>query len=191
MFLVTCSEEEGIEKHTETDANFTVPLRFRLSGSPNGKPDLQLQLLCLDFGAHARGSTVNKRQGSRKLLTERTAHGEEPDPETFVLTIVNSAMLFVCTGGVFKGCMPSHACTTWNRPLLYMMCPSNKACVYVGLMCSTRALLACRRCQELGVGSCHPVPAAHIPRKGSPPGEAPGLDGSRVHGCSRSRIPHP
>ena len=68
-----------IEEDTEQDADFSVPLRFRLSGSPNGKPDLQMQLLRLDFGADARGSSVDRSKGSRKLLTAPTAHGEKPD----------------------------------------------------------------------------------------------------------------
>ena len=71
---VPCSEG-GVKEEAEKDADFTVPLRFRLSGSPNGKPDLQLQLLRLDFGADARGSHSQGCHRSKKLLTVPTAHG--------------------------------------------------------------------------------------------------------------------
>ena len=73
--LNACSGER-IEEDTVQNADFSVPLRFRLSGSPNGKPDLQLQLLRLEFGADVRGSSVDRSQESRKLLTVPTAHGE-------------------------------------------------------------------------------------------------------------------
>lgn len=71
--LCSCSEG-GITADAERDADFTVPLRFRVSGSPNGKPDLQLQLLRLDIGAAARGSSGSSH-GSRKLLAAPTIHG--------------------------------------------------------------------------------------------------------------------
>lgn len=72
--LCPCSEG-GITEDAERDADFTVPLRFRVSGSPNGKPDLQLQLLRLNIGAAARSSSGRSKHGSRKLLAAPTIHG--------------------------------------------------------------------------------------------------------------------
>ena len=58
------------------DADFTIPLRFRLTGSPNGKPDLQLQILRLDFGSEVRNGSGKSSQDRRGLLTVPTATGK-------------------------------------------------------------------------------------------------------------------
>ena len=139
MSLVTCSKEKGIEQETEKDANLTVPLRFRLSGSPNGKPDLQLQLLRLDFGADARSSSVDRRQGSRKLLTDCTAHGEEPDPENFVRpSSISQGLLYApveASRGLHDAAVSRLPQLHWSRPLsLHMMFPANETCVCVSYM---------------------------------------------------------
>ena len=63
-----CSEDR-IDEDEQGEADFTVPLQFRVSGSPNGKPDLQLQLLRLDFGSEVKRDPARRRHGTQQLRT--------------------------------------------------------------------------------------------------------------------------
>ena len=76
-----CSEE-GIDEDEQRDADFTVPLQFRVTGSPNGKPDLQLQLLRLDFGSEVKHDPARHRHGGQQLLTIPRLQGATPIPFT-------------------------------------------------------------------------------------------------------------
>lgn len=76
-----CSEE-CTDDDEQRDADFTVPLQFRVTGSPNGKPDLQLQLLRLDFGSEVKHDPAQHRYGGQQLLTIPGLQGAAPTPFT-------------------------------------------------------------------------------------------------------------
>ena len=76
-----CSEE-CTDEDEQRDADFTVPLQFRVTGSPNGKPDLQLQLLRLDFGSEVKREPARHRHGNQQLLTIPRLQGAAPRPFT-------------------------------------------------------------------------------------------------------------
>ncbi|CAK0783811.1 hypothetical protein CVIRNUC_007011 [Coccomyxa viridis] len=67
--LEPVQREECTDDDEQRDADFTVPLQFRVTGSPNGKPDLQLQLLRLDFGSEVKHDPAQHRYGGQQLLT--------------------------------------------------------------------------------------------------------------------------
>lgn len=71
---VFCSENR-IGEDEQADADFTVPLQFRINGSPNGKPDLQLQLLRIDFGSEVKRDPARQKHGSQQLLTIPSLQG--------------------------------------------------------------------------------------------------------------------
>ena len=102
-----CSEE-GIDEDEQRDADFTVPLQFRVTGSPNGKPDLQLQLLRLDFGSEVKHDPARHRHDSQQLLTIPRLQGAAPRP---------------FTQHFFATCCPQHlpSCLAgWDTQLLDM-----------------------------------------------------------------------